>query len=91
MALATAGGIVSGIGSALEVATNIVAGDEKDAAVSGSIYVLGETAAYALDKALPGPNPDMAPEIREIITAGKEYMKNKGANTTSDLAKKLGN
>ncbi|WP_374173029.1 DUF6443 domain-containing protein [Flavobacterium tructae] len=85
LAIATAGTISSGIGSAIEVLTNVIAGDSNAALKNGAEYAAGKLGGAVIDKVLPGPNPDMSPQVQEGVHIVNETIK----NIVEDKSKKI--
>lgn len=85
LALATAGTISNGIGSMIEVLTNVIAGDGNSAIKNGTEYATGKLGGAIIDKVLPGPNPDMSPQIQEAVHVVNETIK----NVVEDKSKKI--
>ena len=89
LAVATAGGVVSTIGEVLEIGTNLIAGDVGEGAGGAAVYVAGELAGMAVDRAVPGPNPDVAPQVKELIQATHETVKNMASDKTKEAGNKI--
>jgi hypothetical protein len=89
LTVAAAGGVVSAIGTGLEIGINLISGNNKEAAGGAAVYVVGELTGMAVDKAIPGPNPDATPIIKEFLQAGQEAVKNKTSDAAKDVGKKL--
>jgi RHS repeat-associated protein len=85
IALATAGTISSGVGTTIEVLTNVLSGDTNAAIGNGTEYAAGKLGGAIVDKVLPGPNPDMSSEIQESVHVVNEVIK----NVAEDKSKKI--
>lgn len=70
----------SGLGSSIEVLTNVIAGDGDDVE-----YTEGKVGGAIIDKVLPGPNPDMSPQVQECVHIVNETIK----NIVEDKSKKI--
>ena len=91
LAVAGAGEIVSLIGAGLEIAANALSGDYSNAAEAGASNAAGELVGIAIDKAIPGPNPTLAPEVKALFQIGQKATKNIAADKTKDVIKKVNN
>jgi RHS repeat-associated protein len=72
LAVATEGAIIGGVGELLEISVEFLTND-KDTAKDAGVYVASELLNVAVDKALPGPTPDLinAKEILQATTIAK--------------------
>jgi len=89
LTVATAGGALSTIGELLEIGTNFIAGDISEGTGSAAVYITGKLAEMAVDRAVPGPNPNVAPKVEELIKATNETVKNLTSEKTKDLANQI--
>lgn len=85
LTIAAVGGIASTVGSGLEIATNLIAGDTSSAVNKGMEEVAGEVANKVLDKVLPGPTPDMSKPITDMIKVTNETIKNSTSNELKEV------
>jgi hypothetical protein len=89
LSVAAVGGVVSSLGTVMEVGVNIISGDVGEGAGTAVDYLAGEIAGMVVDRAVPGPNPDIAPEVKELLTAGREIVKNKTGDQASTISEKI--
>jgi hypothetical protein len=71
LGLAATGSIISTAGAVLEIATDFISGDVDNTVSGTASYMAGEFAAMAVDKAIPGPNPDISSEVKDLLTVGR--------------------
>lgn len=50
---------------------------------ASGVYVAGEMAVMAMDKAVPGPNPNVSLLVKKFLRAGQELMKNTASDKTN--------
>lgn len=89
LAVATAGGVVSFVGSGLELGVNLISGEYSTAAGDVAAHAAGEIGGMIVDKAIPGPNPDVAPEITELFKAGKKIIEGQAGDKAKGEVKKV--
>lgn len=82
LTIAAAGEAVSLIGEGINVATDLIAGDVGSTTADVVSYGVSKAASVAVDKILPGPNPDVSQGTKQLIESTREMTKNK----VSDLA-----
>ncbi|MGV3459064.1 MAG: DUF6443 domain-containing protein [Flavobacterium sp.] len=82
--VAEVGGVMTFVGEVVEAGTNLISGDVEKGAAEGAIIALGKVLDGAIDAAMPGPTPDIAPKVTEALKATKAV----GKETITDEAKK---
>ena len=65
--VATTGHITSAVGSAMEIGVNFISGEYTNASEGVAIAIGGELINMALDKAIPGPTPNISKEAKILL------------------------
>ncbi|MDL2142626.1 DUF6443 domain-containing protein [Flavobacterium tructae] len=88
LAVATAGGAVNLVGTGLEAGVKFISGDYSEGASDVAVHAAGEIGGIVVDKLIPGPNPDVSPEITELFKAGKKIIEGQVGDKAKEGVKK---
>jgi RHS repeat-associated protein len=86
---AAVGGAISGLGDLLEIGTNFIAGDVDDSVSGTTNLLVGEVAGAVVDKAIPGPNPDVSKGVSDFLNSGKKATESMASDKAKEASKKL--
>ncbi|WDO14734.1 RHS repeat-associated core domain-containing protein [Flavobacterium sp. WW92] len=89
LAVATTGGIASGLGAGIEILTNLISGDVGEGTENVAVYLTGELVSKVVDKAVPGPNPDVSEPVKELIKAGQKAVSTLASDKTKEAANEI--
>jgi RHS repeat-associated protein len=90
VAVAAEGALISSFGAVLEITTEFLTND-KDTGKDAAIAVGAEVINKVVDKALPGPTPNMTDEAKTVLKTGNDILKVTTAAKTTAVGNALKN
>jgi len=89
LVVAGIGGLISTLGAGIEIATNAISGDYEKVGKDVTTEVVGAIAGKTVDVLIPGPNPNVAPVVKDLFEVGKEVVKDNFSNSSKSKVKEI--